>query len=149
MNKAKYKILIIIFIVLSILLVGTGLVMSIKEEPNNETVNNQEETNSRCVDNVCISKVSVEEVDDSKSINVVLKNESNDIIENLCVNLVAAEKKYVICLNDAAANEELQLNLEYDENAGVSIEDYSLEKASEEDATEANNKRTEVLENIK
>ena len=53
--------------------------MTIKKEK--DTSKDKEVKDNRCVDKVCISKVSVEEVADSKLINVVLKNESNDVID--------------------------------------------------------------------
>ena len=150
MEKTKKKnIIFIIIALLAVLLVVVGLVIATTTKKEKDTSKDKEVKDNRCVDKVCISKVSVEEVADSKSINVVLKNESNVVIENLCVNLIAEEQKYVICLNDAAANEELQLNLEYTETAGTKIEDYSLEKASDEETKEANRKRQEVLEQVK
>ena len=102
----------------------------------------------RCVDDICISSVSLEETSDGKLINIVIKNEGKYVVESSCVNLVTTEKKHIICLNKAKPNEDLQISLDYTENLGETIEDYSLEKASEKDAEEANKKREEILNNI-
>ena len=77
-----------------------------------------------------------------------IKNEGKYVVESSCVNLVTTEKKHIICLNKAKPNEDLQISLDYTENLGETIEDYSLEKASEKDAEEANKKREEILNNI-
>ena len=41
------------------------------------------------------------------------------------------------------------MSFEYSDTTGNTIEDFSLEKASEEEAKEANKKREEILNNIK
>lgn len=148
-KRNKKKKLLIIIIIVALLLVGVGLVIAINLKPDKETKKDEEIKDTRCVGSACISNVSVVEIEGTKSIKVVLKNEGNEVIENSCVNLISGIQKYVICLNNAKANEEVELNLEYSESSGQKIEDYSLEKASEEDAQEANKKREEILNNLK
>lgn len=146
MKKANKK-TILIAVILAILLIGVGIVVLLNLKQGNK--NEPDVKDSRCVDKICISKVYTEENDDQKAVIVVLKNEGNKAIKNSCVNLISNEKKYTICLNDAQANEELEMSFEYSDTTGNTIEDFSLEKASEEEAKEANKKREEILNNIK
>ena len=145
----KKKKFIIIAVVLAVLLVGTGVFLLVTTNQDKEPKEKQTEKNSRCVNKICIYDVSVEDIDGSKSVSAVLKNEGKKTVESECVNLLFSDKKYTICLNDVKANEELKLNLEYTETIENEIDDYSLEKASEQEAKEANKKREEILNNLK
>lgn len=144
MKKGSKKI-IIIAIVLAVLLVGVGIIITVttKQEKEPKDKNTKD---TRCVEKVCISDVSVGEYNGSKVVNVTLKNEGKTVVEDLCVNLVASEQKYVICLKSVSTNEEIILPLDYKEDED-SIEDYSLEKAPKEEANDAKEKREEVLNN--
>ena len=142
----KKRNIVVIIIIFFLLLVVACIALLTTTKFNNKEITKQKD--KRCVDDICISSVSLEETSDGKLINIVIKNEGKYVVESSCVNLVTTEKKHIICLNKAKPNEDLQISLDYTENLGETIEDYSLEKASEKDAKEANKKREEILNNI-
>lgn len=142
----KKRNIVVIIIIFFLLLVVACIALLTTTKFNNKEITKQKD--KRCVDDICISSVSLEETSDGKLINIVIKNEGKYVVESSCVNLVTTEKKQIICLNKAKPNEDLQISLDYTENLGETIEDYSLEKASEKDAEEANKKREEILNNI-
>lgn len=147
--KKKNKLTIIGAVILSIILVVIGIIITPTENIDNKPEEELKVKNNRCVDEICVSEVLINEINGSKSVSVFLKNEGKKTIENECVNLVLSDKKYTICLNDVKANEELELSLEYSETNGNTIEDYRLEKASNQEAQEANKKRDEIINNLK
>ncbi len=145
-KQKNNKILIIITTILLVILVVVGVAMSMSKKPEKEKENKKEKENNRCVDKVCISKVSIEENEGSKSVNLVIKNEGETKVEGKCVNLVNNDFKFKVCIPELEPTAEMNLLFEYTDEFGKTIKDYGLE-AIEEPKEEVVEENTEVAQN--
>lgn len=134
-KEKNRKIMIIVTTVLLALLVVVGIVMLLTQGDKKEKPNEKDKEDFRCVGDLCISKVSVEEVEGVKSIFLSLKNEGTETINKQCVKLSSGEQSFNFCPSELAAGDELALSFEYAEGFGTKIEDFRLEKGVEEGST--------------
>ena len=126
--REKNKILIIITIVLIVLLVAIGLVMSMSLEPETKNNDKKEKKDNRCAETVCLSKVSVEESNDSKLVTLVVKNEGKNTLGKSCVNIISGELSVKYCFDEFAPDGETTLILNAEDGFGDNIKDYKIEK---------------------
>ena len=133
MDDKKRNVLIIVLIALLILLVILGLIMIPKENKDKNTgkEKDKEKTNKLCVEKLCISRVSLEEIESSKSLYIELKNTGNTKIERECIKIKTKELEIPTCVENVEPNTSLKYVYEYNEQFGDKLEDFELIKNTE------------------
>ena len=129
-NEKMRKILIVILIILLAILVIIGLSMVTKSgNKNDKEIASKKK--SICAEKLCISKVSIEEVEKSKAVYIELENTDDEKIEDICVRIISKELEIPVCIESLEPEKTVNYIYEYNEMFGEKLKDYSLVKETE------------------
>ncbi len=129
----KNKILIIIILLLSVGLIATGLVLALTKNKDSSEIKEQEETidKDRCSGNICISNISIQDVDGINSVIIILKNEGKEVVKNSCYNIITGTKEHEMCSDNFGVGEEIHLIYDYTDDYGTTVADYEIKKTKD------------------